>query len=258
MNFKRLKYLNLFSFSAVLVFMALALTAEAADSYKIEQEIAKLSDKNKEVRLQAIQSLWDIGKDAVPYLLKTLEKIRHNTSDANIYAVIFTLGQIHDKSAVPALYELVGSENGNVGIAATEALCRMGDEAIVYDLMKFAVRKAKEADGSPEAAKLAKEYNEQNSDGMMRLAAIADLLQTPMSIAAGISNIGEPIIPTLLKALKHKDYEVRLLAVTELGSLAKDYSSHKKTIIESLTEMSKDENPDVRNAASDALAYMTK
>lgn len=238
-----------------------ATPVRAETSEQIMQQIERLREPNKEIRHQAFKTLAEFGESAVPALLTALEKEQLNQQDETtrlwvIHGIVYALGSIGDKSAVPYLYKLLEDKDGNVAIYATEALCSMGDESIIFDLMEFAVSKIESIDEN-KAKNMAQELNEQNTDGMTRLAAAASLMFVPMNISSGIYNMGEPIIPTLMKALNYKDYRVRFFAVGLLGNLSMSYTAYKAEVIESFIVLLADDNPKVRQAAGKSLAFMT-
>jgi len=220
-----------------------------------------LRDADKGVRYQASKVLIEFGKLAVPVLLTALENERVNQQDETkrvwaIHGIVYALGNIADKSAVPALFKLLEDKDGNVQIYATEALCNMGDESLIFDMMKFAVEKTKSID-QDKLKKMAQELNDQGADGMARLAAAASLMEIPINISAGMSNVGEPVIPVLLKALKEKDSEVRFFAAGLLENLAMDYPAYKTKVIESFIDLLADDAAQVRQVVAKSLAFMT-
>ncbi|MHB8155274.1 MAG: HEAT repeat domain-containing protein [Candidatus Omnitrophota bacterium] len=260
---EKLLRINRLILVCILLGIVLSLTSPvgAETSEQIMQQIERLRDSNKEVRHQTFQTLAEFGKSAVPILLTALEKEQLNQQDETtrvwvIHGIVYALGSIGDKSAVPYLYRLLEDRDGNVAIYATEALCSMRDESIIFDLMKFAVKKIESIDEN-KAKKMAQELNEQNADGMTRLTAAASLAFLPMNISAGIENMGEPIIPTLMKALNDKDYGVRFFAVGLLENLSMSYTVYKAKVIESFIVLLADDNLKVRQAAGQALAFMT-
>ena len=260
---KKLRAINRLMFIGILLVMIFPFTASlrAETTEKIMQQIERLREPNKEVRHQTFQTLAGLGKSAVPTLLTALEKEQLNQQDETtrawvIHGIVYALGSIGDKCAVPYLYQLLEDKDGDVQISATEALCSMGDESIIFDLMKFAVRKIESIDRN-KAKNMAQELNDQNADGMTRLAAAASLVFVPMNISSGIYNMGEPIVPILMKALNDKDYRVRFFAVGLLGNLSMSYADYKAKVIESFIVLLADDNLKVRQAAGKSLAFMT-
>ncbi len=174
----------IFIFTLLGMAFSLVIPLRAETTEEIKQQIERLRDPDKEIRHQAFETLSGLGKSAVPTLLAALETERLNQQDETtrawvIHGIVYALGKIGDRSAVPSLFKLiVEDKDGNVNIDATEALCMMGDEKIVYDLMKLAMQ----------------ERN--NEEHMM----------APINIASGLFNTGEVVIPSLIKSLDHEDW----------------------------------------------------
>jgi HEAT repeat protein len=215
---------------------SLVISLRAETTEEIMQQIERLRDPSREVRQQAFGTLWKFGKSAVPTLLTALENERLNEQDETtrmrvIQGIVYALGKIGDKSAVPPLLKLVlEDKDGNVNIDATEALCLMGDEKIVFDLMKLAMQ----------------ERN--NEEHMM----------APVSIASGLANMGEAVIPTLMKGLEHEDWEVRFFAIGVLNQLVMSYPEYKDNMTQSFKNRLNDENPEVSALAKKCLGELSE
>jgi HEAT repeat protein len=79
--------------------------------------IEKLTDEDSRVRAKAIEAVAKAkAKEASPLLVKQLE------GDQNKYVLIWALGEIGDKSAVPALNGLLRNQDENVQYIARKAL----------------------------------------------------------------------------------------------------------------------------------------
>ncbi|OQX53439.1 MAG: hypothetical protein B5M48_03410 [Candidatus Omnitrophica bacterium 4484_213] len=222
--------------------------------------IGALKDKRKEVRHGAAHSLADIGEPAVPALLKALEDERLNVERDEhkrawaIHGIIFALGEIGDKSAVPYIYKLLKDKDWNIIMYATEALCVMGDETVIYDLMRIGGQE------KIKARNLLDKFRRSNRENMEEKEAMEMKQHTGQwtGIYSGISNVGEPIIHTLIKALKNKDWQVRYFAVKLLENLSMNYSAYKSIAIPALIKNLKDERPEIRKAVEKTLKFMTQ
>ncbi len=230
---KKIVLISICILFGIAFFSAIPLRAQTPE--EIMQQVERLRDSGREVRQQAFQTLWKFGKPAVPTLLTALENERLNEKDETtrmrvIQGIVYALGKIGDKSAVPPLLKLVlEDKDGNVNIDATEALCLMGDKKIVFDLMKLAMQ----------------ERN--NKEHMM----------APVNIASGLANMGEAVIPTLMKGLEHEDWEVRFFAIGVLNQIVMSYPVYKQDLIQSLKNRLNDENPQVSALAKRSLQELS-
>jgi hypothetical protein len=91
--------------------------AEADAKVDVPKLIAKFRDKSSE-RFKARQELRKIGKGAVPFLIEAT-KAEHPFV---VQAAIQTLGDIEDLSAVPALLEVLQSDNAELAAESNRAL----------------------------------------------------------------------------------------------------------------------------------------
>src|SRR3990170_615645 len=102
----------------------------------IDDAIKKLSSNNFLESEQAKRELLNLGKSAVPSLIKTLESSKPEVK----YTACELLGDIRDVSAVPALtkalldYEEYGK---SIASAAAKALGKLGDEKVIPELEKM-------------------------------------------------------------------------------------------------------------------------
>ena len=102
----------------------------------IDDAIKKLSSNNFLESEQAKRELLNLGKSAVPSLIKTLESSKPEVK----YTACELLGDIRDVSAVPALtkalldYEEYGK---SIASAAAKSLGKLGDEKVIPDLEKM-------------------------------------------------------------------------------------------------------------------------
>jgi len=214
---------------------SLVLSLRAETTEEIKQQIERLRDPDKEMRHEAFETLSGFDKSAVPTLLTALENERLKQQDETtrawvIHGIVYALGRIGDKSVVPYLFKLlIEDKDGNVNIDATEALCMMKDEKIVYELMKLAMQERK---------------NKENP-------------MVPISIASGLFNMGEVVIPTLMKGLEHGDWEIRYFAIGVLGQLAMNYPEYKQNLRQSFKNRLNDENAEVSALAKRCLGELS-
>jgi hypothetical protein len=108
--------------------------------------IEKLKDEDPDIRTQAIEALARTqSKEASTALVKLLEE------DAHKYAIIWAIGEIGDKGAIPTLNRLLASEDKYVRHNASRALAKMGsdqeeidsssDNSGIFDLGRNAFKK---------------------------------------------------------------------------------------------------------------------
>lgn len=82
--------------------------------------VKRLRDENPRIRLQAVESLGKIrNPEAVPALIELLD------IETNKYPIIWALGEIGDRTAVPALNRLLVSEDKYVRYNAGRALAKI-------------------------------------------------------------------------------------------------------------------------------------
>jgi HEAT repeat protein len=114
----------------VLAITGAAFSADKPDAKngEISKLTADLISQDDAVRQKAIKELIKTGKPAVPALLKSLKEseIYYGRSGA-----AFVLGEIGDKSAVPALIKALGDEYMEVKMKSAIALGKLGDKKAV-------------------------------------------------------------------------------------------------------------------------------
>jgi HEAT repeat protein len=243
-----------------LLFMWRPVYAQTNLAEEVSRQVKLSGSHDNAIRQNAIKALIDMGTPAVPLLINELESERLQQGYERMYLIhsmCIALSRIEDKRALPILYKLLEDEDPSVQIFAAEAISGMGDESLIFDLMKFAMKKTKEID-KDKAKEMAKQLDAENADGLTRLTALSCLMLTTMNIAAGIQNMGEPIIPVLFKGLKHKDDDVRAFSVNCLSNLCRDYPKYKKATLEAFIELLGDQSPLVKQNASYALVSITE
>lgn len=248
--------------NALLVFLLL-MSASAHAETDLAEEVSRHVQQSRSgdqaIRRSAIGALISMGNPVVPFLIQELEsqRVKYEADRMRvIHSLSFALGQIGDQRALPILYTLLEDEDPSVQVFAAEAICGMKDEAVIFDLMKFSLKKSKEVN-EERALAVAQDFDLKSDDGPTLLMAQAALYAVPINIEGGIANIGEPIIPTVLKGLKHDDAEIRALCVGLIWGLSGDHRQYQKTAVESFIELLKDSSPLVRQSASHALASIT-
>jgi len=108
----------------------------------IQKYLFELEDEDIQIRNQARGQLASIGPEAVPDLIHQLKTDRQRCR----LEAVKILGEIRDSSALEALVEALLDESINVHWAATEALIKYGEDAILpvlegitrhFDSMRF-------------------------------------------------------------------------------------------------------------------------
>lgn len=184
---------------------------------KVEELIAQLKDKDKEVRYTAAEALGKIGdKRAVPALIEALKDKDENVRWKSAYA----LGDLGDKKAVPPLIETLKNkgEEWLVRDAAAGVLgCELGDKRAIPALIEA----------------LKDESKEVRSSALMPL----DILLEDMTITIK----DKRVVPTLIEILKDKDEdgEDQDAAASVLGKLGDERAipalvDHLKAVSETL------------------------
>ncbi|HYP29945.1 MAG TPA: HEAT repeat domain-containing protein [Blastocatellia bacterium] len=206
-------------------------------------DVAKADDASH-VRIAAIDSLGKIdGPRVVGVLTSFIE-----SPDLNLArAALKSLGQINHPDALPPLLEALRSPQVEPRLEALRALgARGGEEAI------RAVQWAAAAEPEPEVAHAA-------IDALARLgmpdsiAALVNLTAENALREAGIdalARLGEQKIEMVAKGLRHAQSSVRQAVVEALGRTKHPLAS------ETLSGALDDEDPSVRLAAVNALAYL--
>lgn len=112
----------------------LATIEETGNKEKIDAQvlIAKLGDPDIDISLQAADKLAELGSQASAQLVKELQ-----TADLRLKGqIIFILGRIGDKEAVPALIVFLNDDNAYIRRNAAEALGKIKDSGCVYELSR--------------------------------------------------------------------------------------------------------------------------
>ncbi|OGF51133.1 MAG: hypothetical protein A2231_00705 [Candidatus Firestonebacteria bacterium RIFOXYA2_FULL_40_8] len=218
---------------------------------------ALLGDKEKAVRIAAVESLGDLGMrsaKAMPQLVKLLADSEVGVQFAARNS-IEKIGMI-SKAGTKLLILYVNDENLHISMAVQNSLIKIGQKAIqplietlgesnnkvktkvAYVLGKIGIEK-----GSPmmKNAALALIGVMKNEDAGVRAAA-----------ATALGNIGieyKESIMALTEALRDKDDDVRLEAVDALGKIG----SSAKSAAPFLAQMLKDKNNKVAIHSRDAI-----
>jgi HEAT repeat protein len=214
-------------------------------------------DRTSAVRRETQDSLTTFGKAAVPFLLKAIEERRNEPvgiwmRDRTIHSICIVLGRIKDTSAVPALYKLLTDEDPAVSGYGAEAICSMSDEAVIYDLIKYAMQQSKAS--LTKAAQEKKITNESSAEDMLWFVEQGRILG---DVGAALESAGEPMVPVLIKALQHKDWEIRFFAVGALPKFVRLYPAHTQQITDALTQKLSDEHKEIRGLTRESLHEIT-
>ncbi|MEQ8787232.1 MAG: HEAT repeat domain-containing protein [Pirellulaceae bacterium] len=179
--------------------------------------------KNTETRESIAEALIELGADAKQAVPRLIEIIKDPHDDAR-YTAIWVLEAIGPsaKPAVPALIEILKTDNEVERLAAIRALERIGSEA--SDATPFVIQCLNE-DTDGRVRRAAVDFLK--AVGPAAIPALTDALASDSdfarTIAGGVlSGIGRPVVPALVKALNHKNKDVRAGAILVLGRMALD------------------------------------
>lgn len=213
-----------------------------AEGAEVADLIAKLKDKDSDVRRAAAKELSELGPDAksaVPDLSRTLKDrdlfVRRYSAEA--------LGNIGSdaKSAIPGLSMLMNDERKEVQLAAVEALGKIGPDSITA--LVSAVK-----DPNKEPAVRGKAALSLGKIGKQARAAVpvfTDILSGKIKTGKATKKKG-----------KGNDDDIRVEVATALGAVAK---AEDKDAIAALRMVSegKQKNKALQKAASDSLKELT-
>jgi len=143
---------------------------------------ALLDDKDPDVRASASCALREIGKPAVPFLLKALKDTNADVREDAVQA----LGEIRDPATLDALVLLVGDKDEGVLRSVLKALAEFDDPRAIKGL----IRALKEPDES------------------LVFVAVQSLVKR-----------GSPAVEPLIGALADKDPRIQRLAAEALGQI---------------------------------------
>jgi HEAT repeat protein len=223
--------------------------------------IKMLKDEDNGVRAVAADSLGRHGakaKDAVPDLVDMLKDKRRGSERSRCSAAK-ALGAIgpEAKSAIPALVELLRNSDEDVRCAAIAGLSGMGPASvpILIDLLKDK--------DHPVRLKAIDGLGHVGADAAPAIPALAEFLRSQdaemrRSALRALGDIGRPALPRMLELLKDKNGQLRGYAAfvidTIVGrSLRGRTGPEAKVIIAALTDALKDQEPEVREEAAQAL-----
>jgi len=176
-----------------------------------------LEYESRRIREQAAKTTGTAGKGDDKYVVHVLMKtLKDDDSWMARRSVAFALGDIGDKSAVPALMKTLNDSYRPNRILSAFALGKIGDKSAVPALIEA----------------LTGEYWSVSSEAAFALGAIGD----------------KSAVPALINILKDGDHwVVRRQAAVALGVI------RDKSAVPVLTEALKDEHPMVRFSAQEAI-----
>src|SRR5262249_48899196 len=111
----------------------------AADESTIAALIKQLSSKDHKEQTSAIAALSEIGRPAIPALIKVVREQQPAARGPVLIeprggAALEALRKMGD-DAIPALVELLDDKDNNVRVAATAGLCGRGSDKIILDAL---------------------------------------------------------------------------------------------------------------------------
>jgi len=195
----------LFIFVALAIAFVACTVSHAADPAEgesvhkgkpVSHWIEALGGADLDTREWAIDALRRIGKPAVPPLIEAL-KDENTAVQGN---AVRTLGEIGSEAdtAVPALMQLLESEQGLVNERVQKALIDIGEPAVPALIDKL---RGKSERGRRVAAEI-------------------------------LSSIGKAAVPALVETFKRQDAQVRRCAVGALGSIGHDAAEAVPAVLE--------------------------
>jgi hypothetical protein len=248
------------------------------DGKPVSEWISDLSyQKPKALRVQAQQSLRQIGTNAIPFLLEEMDDLGimwrggvtnfYNTPGAeeryaNLHLAFQVLGPIA-KPAVPLLISALNSDSGSnyTGEVASFALTQIDPQIAAVALNQALTSNVAltrlvvalnlryigtNADiAVPNLILCLKERSPDKDPSLsIRMPAFGDLIQL-------VQDRPEQIVPVLINELKDDDFYIRCMAARAFGNLGKQAP---QAVIPILIEMStNDPDKNVRAGATDAL-----
>ncbi len=161
---------------------AATLLGEFADPRAVGPLVEVLHDEDRAVRDAATAALRKIGQAAVPTLISVLQDPNGNVQEA----AVSILKDLRDQRALEPLIECLASPNWVVRMHAAKGLGVLGDERAVKPLIPLLIDHVK--------------------------AVRADA-------TGALARIGRPALATLLAALRHQEWILRLHACEALGKI---------------------------------------
>ena len=178
----------------------------------IATPIERLRDPNAEIRSQAADVLVDIGKPAVPALIDELDGSWPYESETSATGVLARVGE----PAIPALIDALDDKEVLTRYGAVLALGGMRESAgpAVPALIKRLDDKIPLVRST--AAIALGWIGATNEEAVLALLDVmSDEFMHGYAIAA-FGEMGEPVVPELIKATNHKDRHIRANAAAAL------------------------------------------
>jgi HEAT repeat protein len=214
-------------------------TVEGAE---VRDLVAKLSNKDSEVRRQAARELGEMGaeaKDAVGALRKAMR-------DPDLFVRRFSaeaLGNIgvEAKAAVPELALALNDEKKEVALAAVESLGKLGPASI---------------------AALTSAIKDTNKDPLIRKKAALGLGKIGLQARSAVPALTDVLTgkiggKTRRKNKDKEDNDIRVEVATALGAVAKPDDSAAIEALKAVSE-GKQKNKALKKAAGDSLKQINK
>jgi HEAT repeat protein len=209
-----------------------------AEGAEVRDLIAKLKDKDSDVRRAAAKELSELGEEAKPAVADLTRALR----DKDLFVRRFSaeaLGNIGEpaKSAIPALAASMNDERKEVAEAAADAIGKMGTAGI---------------------AALTSAVKDPTKDPNIRRKAAVGLGKIGLQARGAVPALTD-VLSGKVKMRKGKggnDDDIRIEVATALGSIAK---ADDKAAVEALKSVSegKQRNKALAKAAGDALRQIT-
>ncbi len=244
---------------------------EIRDAAAIEPLVRCLSDNVEKVQREAIHSLVTFGRQSTVPLLNALA---HEPNKFVIRAILFSLGEIQDETAIPALIQHLGSSYFVIRNTAAKALVEYGPRIIdallpnlstnqsnprpliqaaqndQYLLDRIRAIRALGALEEHRAVSILKTLSTIEdphiaSEAEKALTAVGTAAWRRCSSLVVLRELGEPsVLPHFLRALSDSSSNVRLETIRGLGRFG-----GKEAIASLITIAGKDKDPYVRMEA---------
>ena len=171
----------------------------------IATPIERLRDPNAEVRFQAADVLVDIGEPAVPALIDELDGSWPYEPETSASGVLAQIGE----PAIPALIDALGDKEVLTRYGAVLALAKMDTSAEPAVPALIDRLDDKNSLVRSTAALALGMIGATNEEAVLALLDVmSDEFMHGYAISA-FGEMGEPVVPELIKATNHKNHQIR-------------------------------------------------
>jgi HEAT repeat protein len=223
----------------LLCVLALAIVAvTSSPGAELSELVAKLRDKDSDVRRAAAKELGELGPEAKG----AVADLRKSLADSDLFVRRYSaeaLGAIGPdaRSAIPDLKKAIGDSRKEVQLAAVVALGKIGGSDALSALLVAIRDHAIDAEARRRAAEALGSMGKDGHDAVKPL--IAALKNDPMPKGKAGKKMGNPD-------------DIRLAVVTALGQIANANDKDAISAVQGLTDK-KQKNKELKKAAKDAV-----